>query len=57
MNQMSRPTISSPYEEPKKPELVVNTDKLSLEESVEEVLLLLVKRGVISSTTIDVKKC
>ena len=33
--------ISAPYEEPENPELVVDTEKLSLEESVELVLELL----------------
>lgn len=39
--------ISSPYEEPVHPELVVDTSRLSLEESVELVLDLLRERGVI----------
>jgi adenylylsulfate kinase len=39
--------ISSPYEEPEKPELVVATDRLSLEQSVNEVLLLLNRRGIL----------
>lgn len=30
--------ISAPYEEPKNPELIVDTDQLSLEESVEKVM-------------------
>lgn len=30
--------ISSPYEEPEQPELVVDTDKLTLDESVEQVI-------------------
>ena len=42
--------ISSPYEEPKNPELVVDTGRLSLEESVEVVLDLLRERGIIGST-------
>lgn len=33
--------ISSPYEEPENPELIIETSKLSLEESVEKVLGLL----------------
>lgn len=33
--------ISSPYEEPENPELVIETNKLSLEDSVEKVLGLL----------------
>ncbi len=39
--------ISSPYEAPTAPELVVETDKLNLDESVEKVLGLLRERGII----------
>lgn len=39
--------ISSPYEEPEKPELVVQTAEHSLEECAEQVLEMLVQRGVI----------
>jgi len=39
--------ISSNYESPRKPELVVPTDNLTLEESVEMVMKLLTDRGVI----------
>jgi adenylylsulfate kinase len=39
--------ISSPYEEPDKPELVVETDRLSLDESVALVMDLLRERGII----------
>jgi adenylylsulfate kinase len=42
--------ISSPYEEPENPELVVDTGHLSLEESVETVLALLRERSVIDRT-------
>jgi adenylylsulfate kinase len=37
--------IDSPYEAPEKPELVVDTDALSIEQSVNEVLRLLQARG------------
>jgi len=37
--------ISSPYEPPKNPELIVETDKLTLEESVIQVMGLLKTRG------------
>lgn len=37
--------ISSPYEPPKNPELIVETDKLTLEESVIQVMDLLQTRG------------
>lgn len=39
--------ISSPYEAPVSPELIVDTDRLSLEDSIELVLELLRVRGVI----------
>lgn len=39
--------ISSPYEEPDDPELVIETDALSLDESVEMVIQLLSDRGII----------
>lgn len=39
--------ISSPYEEPENAELVVETDKQNLDESVEKVLMLLRERGII----------
>lgn len=39
--------ISSPYEEPENAELVVDTDTLSLEESVAKVITHLCERGVI----------
>lgn len=39
--------ISSPYEEPMAPELVVDTGALSLDDSVARVIAMLVERGVI----------
>lgn len=39
--------ISSPYEEPVAPELVVDTDRLSLEQSIDAVIGLLQERGII----------
>ena len=39
--------ISAPYELPEKPELVVNTDQQTLEESVESVIQLLIERDII----------
>jgi adenylylsulfate kinase len=41
--------IDDPYEHPEFPELRINTAEKSLQESVEEVLTLLVKEGVIES--------
>ena len=40
--------INSPYEQPKNPELTLDTDLLSINESIEKVLKLLVERGVIN---------
>ena len=39
--------IDSPYEAPEQPELVVNTQKQTLDESVQNVINLLMQRGVI----------
>jgi len=39
--------ISSPYEEPEKPELILNTGHTPLEESTEQVLDLLAQRSII----------
>lgn len=39
--------IDSPYEAPVGPELVINTNDVSLEDSVQEVLNLLMRHGVI----------
>ncbi|MEE9561163.1 MAG: adenylyl-sulfate kinase, partial [Acidiferrobacterales bacterium] len=40
--------ISSPYEEPSNPDLVLDTDSATLEACKESVLALLAKRGVIA---------
>lgn len=40
--------ISSPYEEPENPELIVDTDKQTLQESAEQVINFLVKKGIVS---------
>ena len=39
--------ISAPYEEPENPEIVVETDKLSVEESVEKIFKYLVNNGIL----------
>lgn len=39
--------ISAPYEEPESPEIVVETDKLSVEESVEKIFKYLVNNGIL----------
>ncbi len=41
--------ISSPYEEPENPELVVDTGSLPLDECVEQVLAYLKEAGVIGN--------
>lgn len=41
--------ISSPYEEPEHPDLIINTDEMSLKESVAAVLALLVAKGAVST--------
>lgn len=42
--------ISSPYEEPVAPELIVDTSKLTLAQSAEQVLALLQARGIVSGS-------
>ncbi len=39
--------ISSPYEEPTNPELTLDTSKLSVEESVQTVIQLLIERSIL----------
>ena len=49
-NEISNFTgISSPYEQPKNPDLVINTDKETIGESVNKVLDLLTQRKVINN--------
>ena len=43
--------ISSPYEAPETPELIVNTGEATLETCVEQVILLLQNRGILPSAT------
>lgn len=40
--------ISAPYEEPENPDLIIDTEKLSLQNSVQEVMKLLKERNFIS---------
>ena len=40
--------IDSPYEEPEKPEITIETAQLTIEESVELLIRLLAERGVIN---------
>lgn len=44
--------ISSPYEEPVNPEIVIDTDKLSLDESVEQLLPQLMHRNILQGMLI-----
>ena len=39
--------ISAPYEAPENPDMIIDTDKMSLEKSVEKVMDLLIERDVI----------
>ena len=41
--------ISSPYEAPESPDLIVDTDQETLDESVDKVLGVLIKRGIINN--------
>jgi len=44
--------ISSPYEEPKKPELVIKTAEFSLQECTDQVIDLLKERGIFLSANV-----
>jgi adenylylsulfate kinase len=39
--------VSAPYEAPEDPEIILETDKLSIDESVEKVLAYLDARGIV----------
>jgi adenylyl-sulfate kinase len=39
--------ISAPYEEPENPEIIIETDKLSVQESVSRILDYLIKKNII----------
>lgn len=39
--------INSPYEEPENPEIIIETDKLSIEESVEKIIAYLKDKGIV----------
>ncbi len=41
--------ISAPYEEPEHPDLIIETDKLDLQQCVDEVIGFLLKQGLIST--------
>ena len=40
--------IDDPYEEPENPEMILETDKVNLEQCVEEILNFLEARGLVS---------
>ncbi|MDO8720972.1 MAG: adenylyl-sulfate kinase [Syntrophales bacterium] len=40
--------VSSPYEEPEHPEIILDTSDCSIEESVQKVVNLLIERGVVT---------
>ena len=42
--------ISAPYEEPEHPDLIIDTDKLSLQQCVDEVISFLLKQDLIMKT-------
>lgn len=44
--------ISSPYEEPENPELKIDTSQLTLEESAQQVILLLRDRNILSAPVV-----
>lgn len=48
--------ISSPYEAPEQAEMVIKTDQLSIEESVDRVISYLLKTGVLESAEGESKK-
>jgi bifunctional enzyme CysN/CysC len=41
--------ISSPYEEPLNPEIILKTDKMSVDESIHEIVNYLLKKGIIQN--------
>ena len=43
--------IDSPYEQPVKPELIIDTDELNIDESVELVIKLLEERNIMTQIT------
>jgi adenylylsulfate kinase len=40
--------ISSPYEVPESPDLVINTDKETLSRSVDQVMGILIDKGIVN---------
>lgn len=42
--------ISAPYEAPENPDMIIDTDKVSLEQSVEQVMNLLLERKIIKQS-------
>lgn len=48
--------ISSPYEEPNKPELVVETGARPIDECVDMVIGLLIERGILSERRLEIRE-
>ena len=45
--------ISAPYEEPESPEIIIETDKLSIQESVNKIFNYLLERNIIPMEVLD----
>jgi adenylylsulfate kinase len=43
--------VTSPYEEPQQPELIVETDLHSADELVEEILAYLIRQGLVAESS------
>jgi adenylylsulfate kinase len=41
--------VSAPYEEPEKAEIILNTDQLSIQQSVDTIINYLIKKGIINA--------
>lgn len=48
--------ISAPYEEPKNPDLIIETDRMTLEQSVNLVVQFLIERGLIYGEEVRSKR-
>lgn len=49
--------VSAPYEEPEHPSLIIDTDKLDLQQCVDEVINFLLKQGlIIKAESLTLKK-
>jgi adenylylsulfate kinase len=43
--------VSAPYEEPEHPSLIIDTDKLDLQQCVDEVINFLLKQDLINAVS------